>query len=288
MSRLSEIEKRTQSMSTLVELTSVFEGIASMRIARVKNQVLQSTQFFKELWDIYTQLRVDSLFRYGRENNNSKVSDKELLIIITAEGGFSGDIDQRIVVAMLEKYDPKKHDVIVIGRHGANQLAQRNIAYRKYFALPSKDQNIDPTPITNYIQQYSNTLVFYPEYVSLMNQQVRSIAVNAVVADIGSKTEKPEDVISEDTYIFEPSTYAVIGHIESSMLKIAMSQLILQSKLAQYASRFRAMSASHQAADDSLHKARLKYNRTKRAIKDDRLKETINGMKKISSSGGSF
>lgn len=288
MSRLSEIEKRTQSMSTLVELTSVFEGIASMRIARVKNQVLQSTQFFKELWDIYTQLRVDSLFRYGRENNNSKVSDKELLIIITAEGGFSGDIDQRIVVAMLEKYDPKKHDVIVIGRHGANQLAQRNIAYRKYFALPSKDQNIDPTPITNYIQQYSNTLVFYPEYVSLMNQQVRSIAVNAVVADIGSKTEKPEDVISEDTYIFEPSTYAVIGHIESSMLKIAMSQLILQSKLAQYASRFRAMSASHQAADDSLHKARLKYNRTKRAIKDDRLKETINGMKKISASGGSF
>lgn len=288
MSRLSEIEKRTQSMSTLVELTSVFEGIASMRIARVKNQVLQSTQFFKELWDIYTQLRVDSLFRYGRENSDSKVIDKELLIIITAEGGFSGDIDQRIVVAMLEEYDPKKHDVIVIGRHGANQLTQRNIAYRKYFALPSKDQNIDPTPITNYIQQYSNTLVFYPEYVSLMNQQVRSIAVNAVVADIGSKTEKPEDVISEDTYIFEPSTYAVIGHIESSMLKIAMSQLILQSKLAQYASRFRAMSASHQAADDSLRKARLKYNRTKRAIKDDRLKETINGMKKISTSGGSF
>lgn len=288
MSRLSEIEKRTQSMSTLVELTSVFEGIASMRISRVKNQVLQSTQFFKELWAIYTQLRVDSLFRYGREDKEAKVNHKELLIIITSEGGFSGDIDQRLVETMLEKYEPDKHDIIVIGRHGVNQLEQRNVAYRKYFALPSKEQNINPAPITKYIQEYSNTQVYYPEYVSLMNQQVRSIPINAAVADIGSKSDKPEDVISEKTYIFEPTTYAVIGHLENSMLKIAMSQLILQSKLAQYASRFRAMSASHQAADESLQKTRLKYNRTKRAIKDDRLKETINGMKKSGLSRGSI
>lgn len=288
MSRLSEIEKRTQSMSTLVELTSVFEGIASMRISRVKNQVLQSTQFFKELWAIYTQLRVDSLFRYGREEKEAKVSNKELLIIITSEGGFSGDIDQRLVETMLEKHDPNKQDIIVIGRHGVNQLEQRNITYRKYFALPTKDQNINPAPITKYIQEYSNTQVYYPEYVSLMNQEVRSIPINAAVADIGSKSDKPEDVISEKTYIFEPSTYAVIGHLENSMLKIAVSQLILQSKLAQYASRFRAMSASHQAADESLQHAKLKYNRTKRAIKDDRLKETINGMKKSGMGRGSF
>lgn len=288
MSRLSEIEKRTQSMSTMVELTSVFEGIASMRISRVKNQVLQSTQFFRELWAIYTQLRVDSLFRYGREDKQSKVSNKELVIIITSEGGFSGDIDQRLIEAMMEKYDSDKQDIIVIGRHGASQLEQRNITYRKYFALPDKEQNINPAPITKYIQEYSNTQVYYPEYVSLMNQQVRSIPINAAVADIGSKSDKPEDVISEKTYIFEPSTYAVIGHLENSMLKIAMSQLILQSKLAQYASRFRAMSSSHQAADESLHKATLKYNRTKRAIKDDRLKETINGMKKSSLNRGSF
>ena len=106
------------------------------------------------------------------------------------------------------------------------------------------------------------------------------------MADIGNKSEKPEDIISEETYIFEPSTYAVAGHLERSMLKIAMSQLILQSKLAQYASRFRAMSASHQAADDMLDATTLKYNRTRRAIKDDRIKEIINGMKKSRISRG--
>ena len=53
----------------------------------------------------------------------------------------------------------------------------------------------------------------------------------------------PIEMINEWTYIFEPSTYAVVAHLERSMMQIAVSQLILESKLAQYAARFRAMSA---------------------------------------------
>lgn len=286
MTKLNDIEKQTQAMSTMVELTGVFEGIASMRISKVKNQVLQSTQFFKELWAIYSQLRVDSLFRYGRGEKDIKVSEKELIIIITSEGGFSGDIDQRLVQAMLEDFDGSKQEIIVIGRHGVAQLDQRGVPFKKYFLLPSSDQNINPTPITDFIQRYSNTIAYYPEYISLMNQEVKKIAINSVVAEIGSKSEKLDNLITEETYIFEPSTYAVIGHLESSMLKIAVSQLILQSKLAQYASRFRAMSTSHDAANESLHNMTLKYNRVKRSMKDDRIKEIINGMKKSKLSGG--
>ena len=121
-----------------------------------------------------------------------------------------------------------------------------------------------------------------------MSQEVRQIAVNNAVAEIGSKTENLENIISEETYIFEPSTYAVVRHLENSMMKIAISQLILQSKLAQYASRFRAMSASHQAANDSLHSMNIKYSRMKRAIKDDRIKEVINGMRKSRVQGGAL
>ena len=44
MRRPSDIEKDVIAMSALTELTSVFEGIASMRIAQIKNQVLQATK----------------------------------------------------------------------------------------------------------------------------------------------------------------------------------------------------------------------------------------------------
>ena len=281
MKRPNEIAREEISMGTLVELTSVFEGIASMRIAQTKNQVLQSTVFFNALWHIYSQLRVDSLFSFGRDNNEVEILDKELLVIITAEGGFSGDIDQKLVQMMLKDYSPEKNDIITIGHHGAVQLAQRGISYKKYFKLPVKDQNINVTPIVREVRQYRSTKMYYQEYVSLMVQDVKRIELSTAVKERGSASDRPEETISEDNYIFEPSTYTVAAHLERSMMKIAISQLILESKLAQYASRFRAMSASHQRADESRGDLHLEYNRARRAVKDERLKEIINGLKKV-------
>jgi F-type H+-transporting ATPase subunit gamma len=282
MKHPNEIAREEISMGTLVELTSVFEGIASMRIAQIKNQVLQSTIFFNELWSIYTQLRVDSLFSFGRGDENKVVVDKELFIIITAEGGFSGDIDQKLVQMMLKDYSKDKQDIIVIGHHGAVQLAQRGVEYKKYFKLPNKDQNINVMPIIREVQKYRATAMYYQEYVSLMEQEVKRIELSMAVQEKGKASETSEDIISEETYIFEPNAYTVAAHLERSMMQIAVSQLILNSKLAQYASRFRAMSASHQRASEQRSDLHLSYNRARRAVKDERLKEIINGMKKSS------
>ncbi len=281
MKRPNEIAKEENSMATLVELTSVFEGIASMRIAQTKTKVLESTKFFDALWAIYSQLRVDTLFNFGRDaKDQTPVISKELYIIITAEGGFSGDIDQKLVELMLTSFKPELHDIIVIGHHGAVQLSQRGVAYKKYFKLPSKDENINVSPIIQIVKQYKATSVFYQEYVSLMNQEVKKIELSAAVKTRGNDSEGSDEIISEETYIFEPSSYAVAAHLERSMMQIAVSQLILDSKLAQYASRFRAMSASHQRSQETKSDLHLAYNRARRAVKDERLKEIINGMKK--------
>jgi ATP synthase F1 gamma subunit len=280
----NDIQREEHAVGTLVELTGVFEGIASMRIAQIKNQVLEATAFFNDLWGIYSQLRVDSLFRFGRSQSSEELINKDLYIIITAEGGFSGDIDQKLVKFMIDNYDKQQQDILVIGHHGAIQLAQRGISYIKYFKLPTKDKNINVAPIIKYVQKYKKTTVFYQQYVSLMVQDVRRIELAAAVAEQGKNTTEATEIITSDNTIFEPSTYMVIDHLESSMLRIAMGQLILDSKLAQYASRFRAMSASHTRAEENKGDLHLEYNRAKRAIKDQRLKEIINGLRKAGAS----
>lgn len=280
MKRPSEIAKEEAAMATLAELTSVFEGIASMRIAQIKNQVLQAAQFFHELWPIYAQLREGTYFGFGRRESEVKVMDKELYIVITAEGGFSGDIDQKLIELMLETYSGAHNDIIVIGHHGALQLAQRDIAYNKYFKLPTQDRNINVTPVVQEVQKYRSTTVFYQEYVTLMSQAARRIELSTAVQQRGKRAMPGQEVISEDTYIFEPSTYAVVDHLERSMMQVALSQLILESKLAQYGSRFRAMSVSRERADDVRSDLHLLYNRARRTLKDERLKEIVNGLKK--------
>ncbi|MDB5182447.1 MAG: hypothetical protein JWO47_231 [Candidatus Saccharibacteria bacterium] len=282
MRRPADIAYDRRSMGTLVELTSVFEGLASMRIAQIKNQVKEAQAFFDELWTIYTQLRVDSMFRFGRRENTAEILNKDLIVIITAEGGFSGDIDQKLITLMLESYDKEKQDIIVIGHHGAVQLAQRGISFKKYFKLPERDLNINSGPIIAQVQHYKSTTVYYQTYVSLMIQDVKRISLANAVQQKGRQVKAgKEETISEDTYIFEPSTFAVVDHLERSMLQIAVSQVILESKLAQYASRFRAMSSAHTRADELYGDLTLAYNRSSRSIKDERLKEIINGLRKV-------
>lgn len=281
MRRPIELEREEKAMGTLVELTSAFEGIASMRIAQIKNQVLQATQFFNELWQIYSQLRVGTSFGFGRSQlEGVEVVPKDLYLIITSEGGFSGDIDQKLIQLMLRTFQPETTEIVVIGHHGAIQLAQRGVAFKKYFKLPTNDQNINVGPIIREVQRYRSTTVFYQEYVSLMVQDVKRIELSNVVQERGKQSAKAEEVISEDTYLFEPSTHDVVDHLESSMMQIALSQLILNSKLAQYASRFRAMSTSHERADQTKQDLHLAYNQARRGIKDERLKELVNGLKK--------
>lgn len=281
MSRLQEVAMQLKAMDTIVDLTSVFEGIASMRIAQVKNQVLQSQKFFSELWQMYSQIRVDNQFRFGRGAGREATVDKQLYIIITSEGGFSGDIDQKLISWMLEQYHPERQDIIVVGHHGAVQLIQNKIAFKKYFTLPSRDRNINVQPLVHEVARYQSTVVFYQTYVSLMVQDVKRIELQTAVSEEARQVNlHGEDVISEFTYIFEPSTYEVVAHLERSMMQIALSQVILDSKLAQYASRFRAMNMAHERADDLFSDLTMQYNRTKRNTKDERLKEIINGLRK--------
>jgi F-type H+-transporting ATPase subunit gamma len=266
-------------MGTMVELTSAFEGIASARIAQIREQVLMSQEYFGDLWRIYSQLRVDEFFHFGRGDKDIEAIDKELMILITSEGSFSGDIDQRLVNTALKDYDPAKNDILIIGHHGAVQLAQKGVAYVRSFKTPEKDMNINTKPIVREVQKYRSTLVYYQQYKSLTSQSIQKIRLSKAVMERGQSVAAGEEVIDETTYIFEPDSYAVVDHLERSMMEITISEVILESKLAQYASRFRAMSAAKERANDTLTDVSLAYNRARRHEKDERLKEVINGLR---------
>ena len=201
------------------------------------------------------------------------------MILITAEGGFSGDIDERLVREALTHHKPEQNDIIVIGHHGLVLLQQRGIRPKRSFQLPKRDRNITAEPLIDEVQRYESTIVYFQSYQSLANQDIKTIKLATAVAERGKAVEVGEEVISESNYIFEPSTFAVLDHLERPMMQTTLSEVILESKLAQYASRFRAMSVAKERADESLQDLTSQYMRAKRHIKDERLKEIINGLR---------
>lgn len=286
MRRPLEIKAEEKSIRSVVSLTSALESLSSMQIAKTKNKVLISNQFFDEVWNIYKQIRVDVLFNFGRAPEEKPI-DKELLILITAKAGLSGDIDQRLIRKFLERYDEAEHDVLVIGYHGALKLKQAHIDYRYYFDLPDGDYiNVDP--LMDITRKYARSRIFYQNYVSLGQQTIEDVDLSEVVSSKGRVADLDtigDDLVSEKTYIFEPSSYAVAAYLENSILRLTISQFIYNSRLAQVASRFKAMSAAKERSMETADELRVEYNRAKRNQVDTRLKESLAGLKKIRAGG---
>ncbi len=282
MKRPQEIKTAEESMRTIVSLTSAFESLSSMRIMQTKKKVLISNDFFNEVWNIYKQIRVDVMFNFGRAYHEPS-NDKEVLILITAPSGLTGDIDQRLVRKLQQYYDEEKHDIIVIGKHGAQQLDQVKISYDKYFDLPKKDY-INVEPLIAEIKKYAKSRVYYQDYVSLSQQDIIDIDVSEAISTMGKIVDLEtvgDGVITEKNYIFEPNTYAVTAYLETAILRLMLAQFIYDSRLAQLASRFRAMSAAKDRSTEAMEDLHLQFNRAKRALVDVRLRESLVGLKKI-------
>lgn len=277
MRRPGTIEKEMNSIGTLKDLTSVFESLASTQVAKVKDKVQLSQAFFDLLWQRYTSLRVDPKKRItGREGIGD--NGRNVLVLISAEAGLSGDLDMRMIESMQSDYDPANTDIVVLGSHGASQLSQRGIPYIKFFQLPETDQYINVNPVIDIVRPYEKITVYYEEYLSLGEQEVRSINLVTSIQTMSEAAD--EDIMTADDTIFEPSLDEIADEMEASMMSLALSQVILQSGLAQAASRFNAMTVAEDRAGELLRDYTMEFHRAKRSESDRRLREVLVGIKK--------
>lgn len=277
MRRPSQIEKDTIQITTVEDLTGVFESIASTQVAKVKGKVELSKQFFALLWKRYTSLRIDPSTRITNRDLGEG-SNKVAFIVISAEAGLSGDLDQRLVEAMLQNYDPKTTDIVVLGTHGATQLRQRNIPFIRFYKVPETDRYIDVSPVINAVKNYSSIIVYYEEYVSLGQQDIKTIDLISSMREMSEDAE--EDTMTAEDTIFEPSLDLIADEMELTMMTLALSQTILESGLAQAASRFNAMAVAKKRAGEMIGDYKMEYHRAKRSESDRRMREVMVSIKK--------
>ncbi|MGB2786940.1 MAG: F0F1 ATP synthase subunit gamma [Candidatus Saccharimonadaceae bacterium] len=277
MRRAGLIEKEAKGVQTIEDLTGVFESLASTQVAKVKNKVELSKTFFNLLWQRYSSIRIDPKTRIT-SRGQGEADVKQAFVIISAEGGLSGDIDQRLIETMEQDYDPATTDIVVLGSHGANQLNQKKIPFVKFFQVPESEEYIDVGPVISAIIDYEKIIVYYEEYVSLGVQNIKTIDLISRMRDMSE--DASEDAITAEGTIFEPSLDEIADEMEQTMMTLTLSQTILESSLAQAASRFNAMAIAKKRAGELMDDYRLEFHRAKRSESDRRLREVMVSLKK--------
>lgn len=274
MRRAITIQNQLSQIRTVEDLTEVFESVASMHIARIRNRVVASQQFFSELWPTYRSLRIDPKERVATTRKVRK--GHNAFVAITSEGKLGGAVDEQIIDALLASMPKgKKNDVLVVGTHGLVRLQQHGVFVTKAFSLPASDINFGVGEIVDALQQYDEISVFYQTYESLRSQKIERIELLNAVRELGEGMAEEGETVSSRDYIFEPNIAEIATYMESVMMGVALIQVIMESKLAGYAARFNNMSRAKQRAKDLVSEMQLDYYRTKRNERDERLQEIM-------------
>jgi F-type H+-transporting ATPase subunit gamma len=274
MQRAITIRENLRQIETVSGLTQVFEGIASIHIAKIRDFVVRNKQFFDELWHTYEELRVDPKQQLRRQKQAKNARD--MLVVITGNGKLSGENDAKIIAAMREAYvDPENTDIMAIGAHGAAEIRRLGLPIALAFELPANDVDFSVTPMAEVLNPYRRITAFYQTYESLRVQKPAKIELISAIRELGEtvSSETDEEVVSSRDYIFEPGIEKIADYMESTMLGIALTQIIMDAKLSQYAARYNAMTRAKRRATDMMHDERLVYFRAKRSEADEQLKE---------------
>lgn len=281
MKRAIIIQKDLEETHTLEGLTEVFESIASLHISKIRGRVVASKAFFDELWQTYQAIRIDPKDRLKRSNGR-ETKTRDVFLAITGEGKLSGYIDEQIIDTLLDARESASDtDIVVIGAHGLSQLRHRGATVASSFPMPASDETFSVSDIIEQLDAYRRITVFYQTYESLRVQRIASIELISAVHDMSEGVDEETETLNPHDYIFEPDLHKIADYMESVMMGVALIQLIMESKLAQYATRFTNMSrAKHRAGELSLSYQR-QFLRSKRAESDDRLKEVISAVRRL-------
>lgn len=278
MKRANLIREDLEQTETIEDLTAVFESIASIHIAKIRNRVVASKEFFAELWQVYSSLRLDPGKRLKAKKGTEKGS--KAAVVITSEGKFGGAMNDKILQAFHDTYPADQQPAVVaLGSYGAAKLKNSNANLTRAFTMPPHDIDINVSAVIEEVRRYSQVSVFYQTYDSLRVQKVARIDLVSKVQEYGQDVGEAGQTLNPEDYIFEPGVGEIADYMESVMMGIALTQVVMEAKLAGYAARYNQMSMAKQRAGDLVGGFRQEYLRARRAESDERTKEALKAFK---------
>jgi len=274
MKKSTQIRANLNSTNSVSSIAHILENIASIRITQIKDEVLQSRDFFSRLWAMYSQLRISDKDAQAGSSPNTDTNpktNKKAVILITANAGLTGEVDTHLISQVIFEVDPKDTDFFVLGMHGQSLLLQHNINPIKTFRFPEVGNAIDVSELMQALQPYSAPTVYYPSYDSLSIQRVFSLELKSTVQKLGSQDRNlnQEEIIFKDNCIFEPSVTEVVVYLEQMMMSTILTEIILESNLAQLSSRFNAMNVASSKANNMAKNLQRRFVQLKRYESDE-------------------
>ncbi len=283
------VEEQIQITDMVRSLAQAYEEVAVMQMQTVRDSVLSSRDFFKEIAKVYFEVKVSYMQEITKKTrkiakqavlsfSTLEKNGKEVVILIMPNERMIGNI-ANVVFAQFISYIKSSPEakIVVVGITGKSALEAYNMANSKnkleytYFAMPKKVKVEDLQPVVDYIIKYEHVNVFHGKFINLIRQE-------ATKTNITGEIKYNEKEIETHHYLFEPSLDVILNFFELQIFVYLLLQAFSESELAKLGSRINAMEVSTKNAEKLKNELILQKRVIQRSISNKKQLQRIAGI----------
>jgi ATP synthase F1 gamma subunit len=268
MLSLKSIVEEIEQTKEIKSIVTAYEEIASMKMRRIRQNVLTNRSLIMELAEIYKQIvisyknQIVQLMEKKKIKNNPTFSlrqknERTACIFISASSGLFGSILKKAYQEFSTYIKQNDVEPVIMGGFGRKRF-MAEFPNRNFIYIPIGDED-DRQGITKKLSEvlleFTNIVIFYPKFESMASQKVALLDVS------GQQKNLIEGVSAQASfYLFEPSLEKVLDFFETEIFSSILDQTIVESRLARYASRMITLDMSTQNIDVRLKEIGLQKN----------------------------
>lgn len=285
MNSSKELKNEIGTVDTIESITSVYQGIAALRMNQIRENVLKTKEFIDGVAEIYEHAKRDYIATLQKELNKAKTKDevaginfikrngKTLKVFLSANEHLYGSL----IIDIWKKFaaDVRKEpsEILVVGKFGKSLAEAEDFGQKvNYFDLADDNPSIEEIhKLITFVTDYERVIVFYGKVVTALTQEPDKSEITS-----GVTLERP--VSSDKKYLFEPSAKEIIVFFEKEILAAFFNQKLLEHQLSRFSSRMVAMDQASQNAGILTKKLKSDLIHVRRRLQNVSQLEVFSGM----------
>lgn len=297
MAGTKEIKKRIKSVKNTRKITKAMELVAASKMKRSVSHALSGRLYALYSWNLLVSLS-DKLDEITHPFFNKNDSDKDLIVIITSNGGLCGAYNSQIIKKVIYSLKEKENvDIITVGKKGDNAMRRigENII-ASFLEIPDNCNLSDINPLSKMIideyksGKYGKVYIAYTDFISALTQKanlkqllpVSKKELKEFIDTIGEGEGEKEKIRENNlSYSFEGNTETLINSLAEKLTKMQIYQMILESNASEQSSRMMAMKNASEAAGEMIDSLTLVFNKARQAGITAEISEISAGMASI-------
>lgn len=286
MASTREIRRRIRSVKNVGQITRAVQLVASSKMRRAQDRVLQSRPYSEQLIKLLTRLARQAAGEDDQPLMRVRPPHNVGIVLVTPDRGLAGALPGNLIrragqLALdLRRENPNVgFKFIAVGRKGRDwTVRSRQNLVAEFTGLGDQPSTANVRAIARVVtdlyieEQVDQVQLVYPRFVSLVSQVPTVVQLLPV-----QPPEREEEEGPEPQYIYEPDAATIFSELLPRYVETLIYQPLLESVASFYSAQMVAMKNATDNAQDLVADLTLTYNKARQAAITNQILEVVAG-----------